>query len=104
MNVIIVSKFYIKFKVFLQTCFCQITGTSDDRTIAMRMIYFFTKDIDFGMDILFRMNTHLNSTRNNVFYKLIHSVFNLFIILGFLNVFLYIIKEFFLRLVAIGIK
>ena len=70
----------------------------------MRMVSLFSEDINFSVNILFRVNPHNDSSGHNILNKLVHSILNLFIVLCLLYVLFYIIKEFFLRLFSIRVK
>ena len=70
----------------------------------MRMIHLFAEDVYLGMNILLRMDAHSYSAGNNILYKLVHSILDLFIVSRLLYITLNIIEELFLRLFCIRVK
>ena len=70
----------------------------------MGMANFLTENINLSMDILFRMYAHSYSTSYNIFYELIHTILNFFVVFRFLNITLYIVKKLLLRLLCIRIE
>ena len=104
MDIIVVTQFYIKFEIFLQTGFRQIARTSYDRAIAVGMVFLFAEDINLGMDVLFGMDAHFNAMRHDVLNELVHSILYFFIIASILDVLFYLFEELFLRLFRVGIE
>ena len=91
-------------EIFLQAGFCQITGTGNDRTIAVGMIFFLSEDIYLGMNVLLGMDAHFNAMRHYVLNELVHSILYFFVIASILDVLFYLFEELFLRLFRVGIE
>ena len=68
----------------------------------MRMVCFFTEYINFCVDILSWMYPHLDPSSGNIFDKLVHAFLHILVVLGFLNIMLYVVEKFIQSFIDIG--